>query len=77
MQSRTLLHPLVVQTESFRARNPDLNNVYASGPRLVSEANTSASTAACAACFAGKIAWPPATSVSFARENPVVVCDKV
>lgn len=38
-----------------RMQLSDFENIYASALRLVSEANTSASTAACAACFAGEI----------------------
>jgi hypothetical protein len=34
----------------------DFENIYASALGLISQANTSASTAACAACFAGEIA---------------------
>jgi hypothetical protein len=60
VQKGAFLHPFCTpfrQLEPFSGGRPSgFDSVYASALGVVSEANTRASTAACAACFAGEIA---------------------
>src|SRR5258705_5669209 len=60
VQKGAFLHPFCTpfrQLEPFSGGRPSgFESIYASALGVVSEANTRASTAACAACFAGEIA---------------------